>query len=87
MHFHSNSSLGLDSPGKDCLRRRDRHVLARLTTAKMAPSMLITVVLVILMAKRLVDIYAGGHYVCPSCGPRSARRHSADCPWGRPPSR
>ena len=53
----------------------------------MAPSVLITVALVILMAKRLVDIYAGGHYICPSCGTRSARRHSAECPWSRPPSR
>ena len=32
----------------------------------MAPSVLITVALVILMAKRLVDMYAGGHYICPS---------------------
>jgi hypothetical protein len=48
---------------------------------------LLTVVIVLLMAKRLADIYVvGGHYVCPSCGPRSERRHSRDCPWSSPPS-
>jgi hypothetical protein len=38
----------------------------------MAPSVLITVALVILMAKRLVDMYAGGHYICPSYGGEKA---------------
>jgi hypothetical protein len=53
----------------------------------MAASVLITAALIILMAKRLLDMCAGEHYICPSCGARSARGHSADCPWSPPPSR
>jgi hypothetical protein len=52
----------------------------------MSPFLLVSVLVVVLMAKRLTDIYAGGHYMCPSCGARSDRRHSPDCPWSRPPS-
>jgi hypothetical protein len=51
----------------------------------MSPILLVTVVLVLLMAQRLADIYIGGHYVCPSCGAKNERRHSSDCPWSRPP--
>jgi hypothetical protein len=47
----------------------------------MSPFVLVTVVIAILMAKRLTDSYLGGHYVCPSCGARSQRRHSSECPW------
>jgi hypothetical protein len=43
-------------------------------------------VVFLLMGLRLTDIYVGGHYVCPSCGSRSERRHSNNCPWSRPPS-
>jgi hypothetical protein len=49
----------------------------------MSPFLLVTVVVVLLMSKRLANIYRGDEYVCPSCGARSARRHSPDCPWGR----
>jgi hypothetical protein len=48
--------------------------------------LLVSVVLVVLMAKRLVELYAGGGYVCPVCGARDERRHSSHCPWSRPPS-
>ena len=52
----------------------------------MSPFLLVTVVTAFLMGLKLVDIYAGGHYTCPSCGSRSEGRHSHDCPWSRPPS-
>ena len=51
----------------------------------MSPFLLVSVVIVILMAKKLADIYVGGHYMCPSCGARDEGRHSDECPWGRPP--
>jgi hypothetical protein len=35
------------------------------------------------MAVRLVDVYFGGHYMCPRFGMRRAGRHSSDCPWSR----
>ncbi len=47
----------------------------------MSPFLLVTIVVVFLMLKRLVDVYCGGQYVCPTCGARSERRHSPDCPW------
>jgi hypothetical protein len=43
---------------------------------------LVTVVLFLVIAMRLADVYAGGHYSCPSCGARSDDRHSPECPWG-----
>jgi hypothetical protein len=49
--------------------------------------MLVTIVVFLLMAQKLTQLYLGGHYVCPSCGARSQGRHSPDCPWSRPPSR
>jgi hypothetical protein len=52
----------------------------------MSPVVLVTVILFLLMAQRLTDLYVGGHYVCPSCGARTESRHSPDCPWGPPPS-
>jgi hypothetical protein len=52
----------------------------------MSSVVLVTVVLFLLMAQRLADIYAGGHYVCPSCGARSESTHSPGCPWGSAPS-
>ncbi len=52
----------------------------------MNPLLLVTVVIVVVMFKRLADIYTGGQYVCPSCGTRSEGRHSPDCPWSRRPS-
>jgi hypothetical protein len=52
----------------------------------MSPFLLLSVIVVLVMAHRLADLYAGGHYVCPSCGARSERRHSAGCPWGRSPT-
>ena len=42
---------------------------------------LASLLLLVMMTYRLVDTYAGGHYVCPSCGSRGSDRHSADCPW------
>jgi hypothetical protein len=51
----------------------------------MSPLLLANIVLVVLIAMRVADIYGGEHYVCPSCGTRSERGHSSDCPWGRPP--
>ena len=48
----------------------------------MSASLLASVVLFCLMAQRLADILAGGHYCCPSCGARNEDRHSLDCPWG-----
>jgi hypothetical protein len=50
----------------------------------MTPALLVGLVLAGLMAQRLVDIYRGGHYVCPSCGARDQGLHSPDCPWSRP---
>ena len=52
----------------------------------MTPLVLASLVLVVLMARRLVDIYLGGGYVCPACGARDERQHSPDCPWSRPRS-
>jgi len=52
----------------------------------MSPFLLVTVVVFLLMAQRLADMYVGGHYTCPSCGAKSEHRHSSDCPWGHPPS-
>lgn len=52
----------------------------------MSPFLLVNVVVVIWMAKMIADLYAGGRYVCPSCGARNERNHSNDCPWSRRPS-
>ena len=49
----------------------------------MTPGLLMAAVLFVVMAKKLGDIYLGGHYCCPSCGARSQRRHADDCPWNR----
>jgi hypothetical protein len=49
----------------------------------MSPILLVGLVLVVLMAQRLVDIYCGGHYMCPNCGARDQGMHSPDCPWSR----
>jgi hypothetical protein len=49
----------------------------------MSPFLLVIVVIVLLMTKRLAELYAGGEYACPSCGARSQKRHSPDCPWDR----
>jgi hypothetical protein len=51
----------------------------------MSPVVLEMLVLVALLAKPLADLYLGGRYVCPSCGTRSAGRHSPKCPWSRTP--
>jgi hypothetical protein len=52
----------------------------------MTPFLLVSVVLVLFMAKRLTEIYAGEDYRCPSCGARDEDRHSPECPWSRFPS-
>jgi hypothetical protein len=52
----------------------------------MSPLLAVYVVVFLLMASKLTDLYVGGHYVCPSCGSRSESRHSRECPWGDPPS-
>jgi hypothetical protein len=54
--------------------------------AAMSPFLLVAAVLVVLMALRLVEIYAGEDYVCPSCGARNDGGHSPECPWSRFPS-
>jgi ABC-type enterobactin transport system permease subunit len=50
----------------------------------MSSTLLVTVILFFLMAKRLNDMYMGDEYACPSCGTRSESDHSPDCPWSRP---
>jgi hypothetical protein len=50
----------------------------------MSPFVLVSLVLFMLMARKLVSIYFGGSYVCPACGARDDRQHSPDCPWSRP---
>jgi hypothetical protein len=52
----------------------------------MSPFLLVSIVLVLLMAKRLTDLIAGEDYRCPSCGARDEDRHSPECPWSRLPS-
>jgi len=42
--------------------------------------LLVGLVLAGLMAQKLVDIYRGGHYVCPACGARDQGLHSPDQP-------
>ena len=49
----------------------------------MTPVLLVGLVLVVLMAQKLAEIYLGGHYVCPACGARDQGLHSPDCPWGK----
>jgi carbonic anhydrase len=49
----------------------------------MTAATLAGLVLFALMALKVSDIYLGGHYACPSCGARSKRGHSDDCPWNR----
>jgi hypothetical protein len=51
--------------------------------ASMSPVLLACLVLAGLMAQKLVDVYRGGHYICPACGARDQRLHSPDCPWSR----
>jgi len=51
----------------------------------MSPFLLVAAVLVILMAKRLADIYLGEEYACPTCVARSEVNHSPECPWSRFP--
>jgi hypothetical protein len=46
-----------------------------------SPVLLAGLVLAGLMAQKLVDIYRGGHYVCPACGARDQGLHTPDCPW------
>src|SRR4051812_13301304 len=46
---------------------RPREARARWARA-MSTSLLVIVVIVLVMGMRLADTYAGGHYVCPSCG-------------------
>jgi hypothetical protein len=53
----------------------------------MSPLLVVTIVVFALMARRLADLYTGGHYVCPSCGARGPSLHSPNCPWSRPSSR
>ena len=48
----------------------------------MSVILLVGLVLVVLMAERLVDVYCGGQYSCPACGARDQGLHSPDCPWG-----
>jgi hypothetical protein len=52
----------------------------------MSTSLLVIVVIVLVMGMRLADVYAGGHYVCPSCGAKGEGHHSSNCPWSGPPS-
>jgi len=52
----------------------------------MSPFALVSAIVGLFMAQRLVDLYYGGHYICPTCGTRSESRHSSGCPWGGSPS-
>ena len=49
----------------------------------MSPFLLVSLVIVLLMAKRLVDAITGGGYSCPICGATSESGHSSHCPWNR----
>jgi hypothetical protein len=49
----------------------------------MSPVVLAAVVFVALTALKLVDLYNGGHYVCPICGAKGHDGHSSECPWRR----
>jgi hypothetical protein len=51
----------------------------------MTPFLLVSVVLVLFMAKKLTEIYAGEDYRCPSCGARDEDRHSPERGVGSPP--
>ncbi len=53
----------------------------------MSPFLLVSIVLFVLMAQKLTDIYLRGHYACPSCGARTESRHSPNCPRNVPRSR
>jgi hypothetical protein len=58
-----------------------------MTAAPVISPVLLAILLVLaVMARQLVDAYFGGHYQCPSCGARSAGRHSPECPWNHLPS-
>src|SRR2546423_8522959 len=59
---------------------RTRETCSRRARA-MSTSLLVIVVVVLLMGVRLADLYAGGQYVCPSCGARDEGHHSRECPW------
>jgi hypothetical protein len=52
----------------------------------MSPFLLAAAIIVVLMARRLADMYLGEAYVCPTCGARSEASHSPECPWSRFPS-
>ena len=49
----------------------------------MSPVLLVGLVLAGLMAQKLLEVYRGGHYVCPARGARDQGLHSPDCPWSR----
>ena len=49
----------------------------------MSPVLLVGLVLAGLMAQKLVDIYRGGHYVCPVCGARDRASTLPTSPWSR----
>jgi hypothetical protein len=50
----------------------------------MSPSsQLVLALIAMLMGVGLLNLYAGGRYVCPRCGARDADRHASDCPWHR----
>jgi len=38
-------------------------------------------IVAVLVVKTLVEIYLGGHYVCPSCGAKREDRHAENCSW------
>jgi hypothetical protein len=61
----------------------DRETDPSSSGAPVSPVLLVGLVLAGLMAQKLVDIYRGGHYVCPACGARDQGFHSPDCPWSR----
>lgn len=47
------------------------------------PVVLAYTVAALLAAYRLMSMYTGGGYVCPSCGTRRAGRHAESCAWHR----
>lgn len=51
------------------------------TVEFMSPVLVMTIVLTIAMGIGLVDLHAGGHYVCPDCGAKRPDEHADDCSW------
>lgn len=49
----------------------------------MSLSLLVFIVVVLLSAKTLAEIYTGADYACPLCGTTREDQHADECPWKR----